>query len=260
MGKNSKRLIIALTLAIVLLFTALVGSVSAQTIPKPSVPEFTVSFVDLSYDVPTTTSIDQYTGQTITHQGYYVENKTLQLTIKNQPFTSYIDNGQNNSFYFNVREKGYFTDNWIELYRPSDGYPTQTNSEYTIITLGILGDNGVSLVTNAKMIDVPAGGQIDFQVQALIGAVHRGYNASATNQLEMFPWVFDGQTSDWSNTQTLTIPESLVSATPVPTLNPTLGPTPTVPEFTATIAITFLAVTALAVAVISRRKLVQEIP
>ena len=56
----------------------------AQT--KPSVPEFTVKLEDHSYDVLTTYSIDPYTGENVTHAGYHVENKTIEVTIKNQPF------------------------------------------------------------------------------------------------------------------------------------------------------------------------------
>jgi len=66
------------------------------------------------------------------------------------------------------------------------------------------------------MANFAFGGQVDFQVQALIGATHRGYNANATNQLDMYPFVFDGETSGWSSVQTLTIPESS-QETPVPT-------------------------------------------
>jgi hypothetical protein len=60
--------------------------------PTPPVPEFTVKFVDFSYYVPTTTSIDPYTGQNITNQGYYVDNRTIELSINNQPFSSYQEN------------------------------------------------------------------------------------------------------------------------------------------------------------------------
>jgi hypothetical protein len=68
-------------------------------------------------------------------------------------------------------------------------------------------DNGVS-----------SGYQIDFQAQALIGAVHRGYNASATNQLEMYPYVFSGEMSDWSSTQTITLPSTSTLPTSTPTV------------------------------------------
>lgn len=56
------------------------------SIPTPSVPEFTLKYVDNSYDVPssTTTTTDPYTGeQTITTEpGYHVANETIEVTIK----------------------------------------------------------------------------------------------------------------------------------------------------------------------------------
>jgi hypothetical protein len=51
------------------------------------------------------------------------------------------------------------------------------------------------------------------------------------------------ETSEWSNTQTINLNQ---------TASPT--PTPTVPEFPATLAITFLVMSTLAVAVVFRRK------
>ena len=44
---------------------------SAQSITKPSVPQFSLKFVDASYDVPTTYSTDPYTGETVTNSGYH---------------------------------------------------------------------------------------------------------------------------------------------------------------------------------------------
>jgi hypothetical protein len=70
---------------------AIVGNVAGAS--KPSVPEFTLKFIDTSYDVPstTTTTTDPYTGkQTVTtHDGYHVQNGTIDVKIKNQPFTPY---------------------------------------------------------------------------------------------------------------------------------------------------------------------------
>ena len=64
--------------------------------PKPSVPEFSLKYIDLSYDVPPTYGIDQYTGKTvITQDGYRVDNRSIQFTIKNQPFTPYMDSSGN---------------------------------------------------------------------------------------------------------------------------------------------------------------------
>ena len=41
----------------------------------------------------------------------------------------------------------------------------------------------------------------------MIGYIRRVYNPNATNQLEMYPYVFTGETSDWGETQIVTIPE-----------------------------------------------------
>jgi len=227
---------VALMLFALLTLSSLVifGSVFAQSISKPSVPEFTLEFVDNSYDVPPTYEIDPYTGENITHPGYHVKRITLEVKIRNQPFVPYYDadSGWNISFYYNIRIKGYYSEDWIELYRPSDGYPTQSDSEYTVISLGTLGGTGLSLVTNARMIDVPSGGEVDFQVEAMIGYVSRVYNPNATSQLTMFPWQFTGEKSGWSDTQTLAIeefqtPSPEPTATPEPTFTPEPTTTPT---------------------------------
>ena len=121
-----KRRLNALLISIminVLIFTSItyVSTVQAESsIPKPSVPEFTVKLASYPYDVPptTTTTADPYTGkETITTQpGYRVENKSIELTIKNQPFTPYTDaEGHIVNMYYNVHVKGHFEDCWREL-------------------------------------------------------------------------------------------------------------------------------------------------
>jgi len=204
-------------------FGAAHASIDVNGIPKPSIPEYSVKFVDNSYDEPPTYEIDPYTGENVTHPSYHVKLINLEMTIKNQPFSPYYDadSGWNISFYYNIRIKGYYSEDWTELYRPSDGYPTQSDSEYTVISLGTLGENGLSLVTNAKMIDVHSGGQVDFQVEAMIGYVSRVYDPNATG-IDIYPWWFTGETSGWSNTQTITISESQT-----PTPSPATSPTPT---------------------------------
>jgi hypothetical protein len=223
----SKILVLMLCTLLALSSLAMFGYVSAQSIPTPSVPEFILEFVDNSYDVPPTYEIDPYTGENITHPGYHVERITLEMKIKNQPFVSYYDadSGWNISFYYDIRIKGFYSEDWIGLYYASDGYPTQSDSDYTVISLGTLGETGLSLVTNARMIDVPSGGQVDFQVEAMIGYVSRVYNPNATNQLTMFPWQFTGEKSGWSAPQTLTIEEfQTLYPEPTPTLEPTSTP------------------------------------
>jgi hypothetical protein len=236
----SSRKNLALTLILLLILSSLiiVGTVYAQSIPKPSVPQFTVKFVDLSYDVPTTTSIDQYTGQTITYQEYHVENRTIQITIENQPFTSYIENGQKISFYLNVRVKGHYAENWTStISSPENWKPVESNTKFTKVVYLI--DANDPPFWN----DLVNGGTVDIQAVAMIGYVSRTVGFAS--------WYFAGQTSDWSPTQTVTIPASN-TASPSPTV------APSVPEFPATLTIAFLLITALAVAIVSRRKHLTE--
>ena len=180
-------------------------SLAVTSVPTPSVPEFTLDFVDESYDVPTTYSIDPYTGENVTHPGYHVPRTVFKMTIENQPFVPYYDeeSGWNITFYYNIRVKGSYSEDWIEMYRPSNGYPLQSDSEHTVISLGTLNEGGLSLVTDAKMIDLPSGGQLDFQVEAMIGYVHR---SGVHIPIPSSGWGFTGETSGWSNTQTITIP------------------------------------------------------
>jgi hypothetical protein len=232
MGNMSKSftLILILIMAISSLSLIMVKPTFGQTstptpssvpIPTPSVPEFTVKYVNSSYEVPASTTINPYTGQNTTNQGYYVENRTIDVIIKNQRFTpEWVNDGSDifrDTFYYNVRMKVHVADVWTVLYNPYSWYPTQSNSEFTVLFY-LLDENTYPFWNSTY-----SGAQIDFQVQALIGAVHRGYNPSATNQLEMYPFVFTGEMSDWSNTQTVTIPATSTSASPTPT--------PSVPEF-----------------------------
>ena len=211
-----KRKALALCLFLVIVasiipLTQLANSETSTT--KPSVPEFTVKLVDSSYDVPTTSSMDPYTGENVTHAGYRVESRSIEVTIKNQPFVPYSSGGWNIEFYYNIRIRGHFSEDWIELYRASDGYPTQSDSQNTIISY-VLGENNDTIL-GTKMIEFPPNSQVDFQVEAMIGYVSRVYNPNANgNPLAMYPWVFTGETSGWSGTQTLTIPAS--SAPEVP--------------------------------------------
>jgi len=213
-------------LLLILIFTAsslIAVKPTRSSVTKPSVPEFTVKLVDSSYDVPTTYSIDPYTGENVTHTGYHVESRSIDVTIKNQPFIPYYDvsSGWNIGFYYNIRIKGHYSEDWIELYRASDGYPTRSDSQYTIISY-TLGEN-TDTILGTKMIEFPYGAQEDFQVEALIGYISRVNNPNATTQLEMYPYVFTGEISGWSETQTLTIsaPDSITTPDTSPSQNST---------------------------------------
>jgi hypothetical protein len=198
--------------------------------PTPPVPEFTLKFLDFSYDVPTTTSIDPYTGQNITNQGYHVDNRTIELSINNEPFSSYQENYPN-AFYYFVREKGHFSENWTEINSPNNDFLLKSSSDYTIVYYGPTFLNGISF------------GQMDFQVEAAVGGIYRISPQFASG------YEFRGVTSGWSDTQTVTIPASSTSASPSPT--PTS--TPVVPELSWLVIVPLL-LSMLSVAVIIRHR------
>lgn len=114
-----------------------IESASTQSIPKPSVPEFTLKYVRASYSV---TTIDPYTGASTIQQK---DISTIEITIKNQPFT-YFFNNTNYYLYYNIAYKGHFEKgNWTDLYYyhsyiPSisdfilNMLPQTKNSEYTV--------------------------------------------------------------------------------------------------------------------------------
>jgi hypothetical protein len=170
------------------------------SITKPSVPEFTVELVDSSYDVPTTYFTDPYTGENVTHEGYHVNRRTIEVKITNQPFEPYTDSdGRNINFYYNIRLKGHYKENWTEVYNAGE-MPTQSNSAYTIIEYNSEGEYAFILGTTSSSLEFSPNGQVDFQVKALVGFASEG------DVLAGFPSLFTGKESDWSETQTLTIP------------------------------------------------------
>jgi hypothetical protein len=182
-------------LLLILVYGLSLPASSVSGARTPSVPVFTVNLVAYPYDVPsvTTTSIDQYTGEEIvnTTPGYRVENRSIEITIKNQPFTPYTDaDGNEINLYYNVRAKGHFGDNWEELYsfgNPSSTHPIQSSSEYTILSLPA---------------NYPDGAQVDFQVEARLGYY---YNTMAGHQTIPMNRLASAGSSGWSSTQTLTI-------------------------------------------------------
>ncbi len=210
----------SLCLVVILAFSVLLliaEPIDAQTIPKPSVPEFTLTFVSHPYDVPTTTTttVDPYTGEktVTTHPGYHVDNKSLEIQITNQPFTPYYDGETRIELYYNISYKGHYEDKWEYYWADKyGGFFSQSSSDYTIITFPRL----------------PEKGEVDFRVQAQIG-----YFGSYVTYPQGVAYSFGGQVSGWSNTQKLTLPEAPNTGTPTPS--------PTVPEFS------FMAILALLV-------------
>jgi len=187
-------------LVLILVSSNLIVVKPAQSaITKPSVPEFTLKFVGNSYDVPPTYGVDPYTGKNITIQeGHHVENKSIEVAIKNQPFTSYRN--ENNSLvglFYSIRVKGHFEDWHGEP--SSENYIYRSDSDYTVVAY------------SHRLEGISAGGQVDFQVQALIG-YYTHINDTIVPGVPRFDptdpphhYVFTGEASGWSDTQTVTV-------------------------------------------------------
>jgi hypothetical protein len=222
-------LIGGLVLASALRFGTVQASTDVSGIPKPPVPEFTLKVVEHPYDVPPTYSTDPYTGKSImTQPGYHVENKSIEVTVKNQPFSPYNDvNGNSIGLYYNITVKGHYENTWDYCFNnPYRGLLNASNSDNTIISMPIGGHASVPL-GGYPLEGVDVGDQVDFRVQAQIGY----YNKSYTGMFAPVPggdfyYVFTGETSDWSNIQTITIGESQ-TPTPSPATTPTPDQTPT---------------------------------
>ena len=220
---NTVNKTLTLTIISLLLSSLLVLSVSpvnVQAVSKPSVPQFTVKFVDSYYDIPpsTTTTIDTYTGQEITlNIPGNIVHRHIEVTIKNQPFTPYEDsNGINYYLYFFVQSKGSFGDEW-QNWGSTVQYIDQIGRGFQPSTPELyLQGNVVSGPANYA-----AGAQVDFRVEARIGhyyCLNPGYSIYASFAFEA------DATSGWSKVQTFTMPgESSSSPSQITNLpqNPT---------------------------------------
>ncbi len=184
----------------------------AESTVQLSIPEYTVKYVVQPYYIPSTTptyTTDPYTGkQEILTPGspsQSGENKTIQLTIKNQYFSPYYDSKYHYIYLsFNVSYKGHFEDTWKYYSNYGTGW-SQPNSEYVTVAF----------------IYPPSEGQVDFRVKAQIGYYYEYH-------MPRDEIGFVGQSGDWSSIQTIRIPEGSISTSTSSTESPT--PTPTVPE------------------------------
>lgn len=194
-------------------FGAVQASTGASDIPKPSVPEFTLQYVDYSYDVPpkTTTTTDPYTNETTTTTipGYHVENKTIQAAIKNNIGVSY----------YNFRYKGHYEKEWRYYpFDPNSSLPYFLSDSYSVPYKASTSSYTVAALPSYFFKDVPEGGEVDVQVQALFGDFRAvPYGHVLPLPAPTYDFYFEGTTSDWSNTQTITVGES---QTPTPYQEP----------------------------------------
>src|SRR3972149_5955853 len=160
-------------------------------VTNPSMPDWGVWYKAYTIYVPPTYGVDPSTGKAvITQAGYDEVYRQVDVNFVNQPFTPYNDsNGNYIQLFYDVRWKGHLdSDNsWKGI--PDGIWTTQlSDSPRTGVIIGFKGYKGSE--GYMALLDYVPGSQLDFQVEASIG-----YYTADT--------VFIGETSGWSNTQTL---------------------------------------------------------
>ena len=264
----SKLVTVALIVALVASSVIAIAPVQAK-LPKPIVPEFSVNYIDNSHDVEANTTIDPQTGKPcLLEAGYHIENNSVGLVIKNQQFTPYYaENGNLVELYYNIQFKGHLESDWhqvredavsgnnyilcLPLYLPS------TDSEYTcdyfIVRTHYLDfaeeSRYIFTVGNDPILNFTSGDQVDFQVMALIG-YYTQFSDGMTPFGEAHHYIFSGENSEWSNTQTVTIGESYKATNP--SLSP--SPSPTSSEIHITAILSLIIVLALIATVLFHKR------
>lgn len=146
-----------------------------SSVPIPSVPEFTINVTDAT-------------------NGKF----EIILVIKNQQYNEKI-NGFNTDFSYHGRAKGHFSEEWSQAPWVSVSGISSDGSGY------------------AKMIipseRYPAGGIVDFQVEAIL---------TGNGGTSFGDWV--EQHSGWSSTQTVTIPSTTFPTSNSPSATPIADP------------------------------------
>jgi len=169
-----------------------IGEVQTQSAPKkPAIPEFTATFVAVDREISSPTQYaDPYTGETVTQPGYREKYDAIEIKIKNQnrpdKLHEDIERYYNVGLYYAVRTKGYYEQYW-QQHRAGEysGYKQNDDDAYTIIHI--------------RAEDYPDDGKVDVQVEAMHG--YFWYKADLFTSY----YVFEGETSGWSNTKTVTI-------------------------------------------------------
>jgi hypothetical protein len=206
-----RRKIVVLILMLILSTSSIAVDVASSS-STLSTPETSVAIVDRSYDVPlkVTYSTDPYTGKQVqsTNGGYHVTNRTVEVTIKNQPFTPTTVDGNTTSLFYIVRTKGHYGTDW------SEHRPVAASSSVWTVIIYVLGSEGWIFSD---------GDVIDFEVEAVAGYYYVYYGGHVA---PISTGVFGSAVeSGWSSTQAITIADSATaSVTPSPSTTP-INPT-----------------------------------
>ncbi|MCL2135326.1 MAG: hypothetical protein FWH37_07235 [Candidatus Bathyarchaeota archaeon] len=174
--------------------------VEALSIPqKIPTPSFTVTYKDLSYDVPESTSKDPYTGVTITNPSYHVDNRTIQVKIDNREFVK--NYGHLGQIFYEARMKGSYENEWN---RHTAGGKADVASQFTTIIFdSASGDITFPPGSFINYFPIPFEGKVDISVRAHIRGGYSNPNFMPPESSH-YEDALLGE-SDWSKTQTVTI-------------------------------------------------------
>lgn len=205
-------------LVLILTISGLVAleGISCET-TTPETPEFTVQYVNHSYDIAPQSTVNPFTGETVvTQEGGHFDNWTIEVKITNQQFTAYkIENGNFTNLYYTLRFKGDYQDKWE--YYPAD--PTKGKADpsspfdYGVRDAGFIPTSASEFTVVAlptwRIGDIPEKGRVDIQVKALIGYDNK--QVWGPSNYSYLSYYFEGQSSDWTATQVLTANKMHVS-------------------------------------------------
>jgi hypothetical protein len=197
MGKISRYIAVVITGILAASILTVIGNVSAQTIPEPSVPEFSLKFVVKQFDVAPTFRINPYTGENETlSPEYHGYAKAVIITVEPQQFNQFTDSeGNLIQLFYNVSSKGSYSTEWAHY--PDSTYVDLFNASSTGNTI-----IGVSL---EGYPGIPSKAFLDFRLMSVIG--HYDYETfQGITSIDGFTTI---KNSVWSNPQTVAIDKHL---------------------------------------------------
>ncbi|MCW4029726.1 MAG: hypothetical protein NWE92_08790 [Candidatus Bathyarchaeota archaeon] len=187
----------------------------AQAQISPDVPQFSLKINDQSYDVEPRSTTDPFTGEQVKiSDGFHVDKKFIDLIIENPDTHSFysVVNESVVKLYYNIRVKTNLDDNWRSDTNSSSNLAPTEESNYTIVPFGYGSQNLGGF--RIWLGDLAPGTTVDFQVRAI-----DGFYTKTTEEdpicwrLTEFNVFHETGHSGWSETQTITIPET-PTATP----------------------------------------------
>jgi hypothetical protein len=189
MSGLGKSLLLLIILILAASSIVLVKPSTAEDMSVLSPPEFNVKYIDYSNGA-----------------------SAIVVTIKNQPFTPYVNaDGKTVNLYFTMRTKAHFDEDWINIFVSVDPYPEQTGTQDTVIECHSYGDDHFGVRSYGEGFKATYRSQIDIQVRANLGYYLDVYTPPKSNSI--LDWMASGWSTIiyfafqglWSDTQTLTV-------------------------------------------------------